>query len=410
VSKYLAEHVPAGTRIALAGRSEPKLAELRHSITDSGSAVARDIGIVVADALDETKIGALVRSTRVVIGAAGPFAKFGSPLALAAARSGTHYADITGEAAWVRSVIDEVHEEAKRTGTIVVPMSGFDSVPADLGVAFAVRTVREKTGKSTRAVRAYAKTRGAGMSGGTIASGLNMASDPAASRLGADPLCMIDESLGADADSAVKAPVTARPGSGAVAAMADRWWFDWRDEVGAYAAPWPMEAVNTRCVRRSAALAAASGSPLSGPGEAFAYTEWLATGRFQTALSASLGGVVLRTIMGIPGAVSLLSGMLPAPGSGPTDEAMARGTFEYTFVAEPSGTGSEPVITMMRGAMDPYVATAVFVAQAAMLLAHKPAELPGHAGGVLTPAFAFRRVLQERLEETGHFSFTVGRE
>ncbi|KAA0151352.1 hypothetical protein FNF27_06348 [Cafeteria roenbergensis] len=433
VSQYLAKHAPSGMRIAIAGRSESKLLALRSTLdTSSDERVSprtpEDIGVIVADALDEPRIRELARDTRVVIAAAGPFAKYGTPLARAAAHAGTHYADITGEAPWVRTVIDELHDTARSSGALLIPMSGFDSVPADLGAFFTVQQMRKRRGSGVRAIRAYARTRGGGMSGGTIASAVNMMSDAAASKTGADPLCMVPESLGRAADLAVAGGAAAgAPGTGAVMPLADRWWFDWREEVSAYAVPWPMEAVNTRCVRRSAALAAAAGSPWSGAGEPFAYTEWATTSRWQTAATSAIGGVVFRLLLGLPYATSLLAPLLPKPGTGPSDDAMAKASFEYTFVAEPSGrrsaampgapsagaaasSDSRPLTTKLRGAIDPYLATAVFVSQAALAMAADDAEaLPGmvQGGGVLTPATALGDALLRRLQATGQFDFSV---
>jgi short subunit dehydrogenase-like uncharacterized protein len=397
----------------------------------AGSRDPEDIGVLVADALDDAAITTIAKSTKVVIGAAGPFAKYGMPLARAAARNGTHYADITGETPWVRSVIEECDADARANGAIMIPMSGFDSIPADLGVLFTVEAIRAKYGCATKAITAHVRSRGGAASGGTIASGLNMISDPAAKAAAADPFCLVPRALGMAADAAIGAEAGAAaavPGSAVVAAVADRWWYDWQDSVKAYAAPWPMEAINTRCVRRSAALAAVHGTPYSsaeaGP---FAYSEWLSTRSWNSALSASMGNLALTTVIRLPFAAALLGMVVPKPGTGPSAEAMRKASVEYTFVAEPAGavataasaTGSASastavsvpgaVKTRLSISMDGYMATAVLVGETALALAESPETLPGATmgGGVLTPAIAIGSDLVKRLEATGSFDFAV---
>lgn len=48
----------------------------------------------------------------------------------ACAKAGVHCCDLTGESLWVRSMADQHHEEAERTGAKIVPSCGFDSIPA----------------------------------------------------------------------------------------------------------------------------------------------------------------------------------------------------------------------------------------------------------------------------------------
>src|SRR5688572_25883058 len=90
VARYLAGHAPAGTRIALAGRSPAKLESTR-------SGLGVDWPIIVADATDAEALAAMAARTRVVITTAGPYAKYGRILARACAEAGTDYVDLTGE-------------------------------------------------------------------------------------------------------------------------------------------------------------------------------------------------------------------------------------------------------------------------------------------------------------------------
>ena len=50
-----------------------------------------------AEASDVMAIARVVGNTRVVIGAAGPFSRYGTAIVAACVEFGTHYVDITGE-------------------------------------------------------------------------------------------------------------------------------------------------------------------------------------------------------------------------------------------------------------------------------------------------------------------------
>lgn len=71
----------------------------------------------------------------VVVACAGPFALHGEPLAAAAAETGTHYLDTTGEQAFMRMVFDRYGDTAAETGAALVSGMGFDYAPGDLVAA-----------------------------------------------------------------------------------------------------------------------------------------------------------------------------------------------------------------------------------------------------------------------------------
>lgn len=68
-------------------------------------------------------------------------------------------------------MIDTYDEAARKAGVTLVPSSGFDSIPSDLGVDWMARRVFEASGLPTRRVSGYVSMRGA-FSGGTVASGI----------------------------------------------------------------------------------------------------------------------------------------------------------------------------------------------------------------------------------------------
>lgn len=96
----------------------------------------------------------------------------------AAAETGTHYFDLTGEPLWAARAIQAVSDAALRSRAIIVPSCGYDSVPSDLGAFLAVRELRKVAGKGVDVgkVSGGALVRG-GFSGGTIHSGMAMAEE-----------------------------------------------------------------------------------------------------------------------------------------------------------------------------------------------------------------------------------------
>jgi short subunit dehydrogenase-like uncharacterized protein len=67
-----------------------------------------------------------------VIAAAGPFTEHGEPVVAAAAETGTHYVDTTGEQPFIRSVIEKWGPIAAGSEVALVSGMGFDYLPGDL--------------------------------------------------------------------------------------------------------------------------------------------------------------------------------------------------------------------------------------------------------------------------------------
>ena len=378
--QYFAQHAPPGLRWAIAARSKAKL-ELVRAESGLGS---REIALIVADSRDQASIDAMVASTRVILTTAGPFALYGTPIVDACARLGTHYCDITGETPWIREMIDRFHARASADGTKIVTCCGFDSVPADIGTLAVVRALRD-AGTGTRDVRAYYRGTG-GFNGGTVASIANIhatqGSSPGAARLD-DPF-LLDPPVEHSARQKAESRDVITP-------------FE-DSRIGTWVGPFLMAVINTRVVRRSAALAAEGGAPY---GSDFVYQEYQRYGAPLAAAKAvvvtALLGVVdagFRTTLGRRLLTSLLG-----PGAGPSDEAMDRGWFRIDL----RGTGEDGrvVTCTIQHKGDPgNRATVRFLCESALALATDAAVLPA-GGGVLTPAAALGDALLRRLRETG---------
>ena len=374
---YLAEHAPSGVRIALGGRSQPKLERTRTE-------VGVDWPLVIADSQDRNAVAALAESTRVVATTVGPYFKYGKPLLEACAAAGTHYADLTGEVLFMRWAIDTAETAARTTGARIVHTCGFDSIPSDIGTLLLHEAAQAgghgELGETSLVVKAM---RG-GASGGTIDS-LRTAvdtvkKDAPSRRVLADPYALspdraAEPDLGSESDS--------------LKPLRD-------DRLGGWLAPFVMGSVNTRVVRRSNALQDHA------YGRRFRYRELMLTGRgpLGGAKAAGVAGGIAGVFAGLatPGARQLLDRVLPDPGEGPSESTRERGFFNIDIHTTTSS--GERLRCEIRASGDPgYKATAVMLGESALCLALD--DLPA-VGGVLTPASAMGRVLADRLVEAGH--------
>ena len=127
VAEYLAHHYQGkGPKWAMAGRSAAKLAEVRDLI-----GAPADTPLITANSDDPASMQALAESTRVVVTTVGPYQLYGEPLLKACVEAGTDYADLCGEPAWMRQMVDQYHEAAKASGARIAFSSGFDSMRRD---------------------------------------------------------------------------------------------------------------------------------------------------------------------------------------------------------------------------------------------------------------------------------------
>ena len=114
---------------AMAGRSEDKLTAVRDEIGAPATTP-----MIVADASDPASLEAMCKRTKVVLTTVGPYQLYGDALVEACVKTGTDYADLCGEPAWMAEQIAKHHDAAKASGARICFSSGFDSIPFDLGV------------------------------------------------------------------------------------------------------------------------------------------------------------------------------------------------------------------------------------------------------------------------------------
>jgi short subunit dehydrogenase-like uncharacterized protein len=375
-AQYLARSAPAGTRIALAGRSQERLEAVRAELGPQ----AAGWPLLVADSQDGDALAAIAARTTALATTVGPYRKYGTPLVEACAAAGTHYADLAGETLFMRDTIDRFDAAAKASGARIVHACGFDSIPSDLGV-FALHEAAGELEDTTLVVR---RVKG-GLSGGTIASMKGTVDEVRADR---SLLKVLGDPYALSPDRA------AEPDLGRESDLRGT---ERDEELDTWLGPFVMAGINTRVVRRSNALQGWA------YGRRFRYREVMAfgdgiVGRLRaTAVAAGTAGVTVG--LAVPPARMVLDRVLPDPGQGPKDDLVRDGFFKIEVHARtPSG---ERWVARVEAKGDPgYGATSVMLGESALCLALDGERLPARAG-VLTPATAMGTVLADRLRAAG---------
>jgi short subunit dehydrogenase-like uncharacterized protein len=386
-AKYLAG-VGGDARIALAGRSFERLRTVRETL----GAAAQSWPILQADASSPSTLDEMAARTRVVITTVGPYTRYGLPLVAACAAAGTDYADLTGEAMFVRSSIDRYHKQAADTGARIVHACGFDSVPSDLSVYALYRRALEDGSGELGDTEFVLRSFQGGFSGGTVASMLEVtntaSTDPDARRQLTDPYTLSPD-RGAEPELGRQPDLLWRRGR-AIAPELD----------GVWTAGFLMAPYNTRIVRRSNALLDWA------YGRQFRYTESMSVG------SSSVAPVVSAVTTGVGAALfslgsryfrlvprRLLDRVVPKPGTGPSAALRERGYYRTETYTTTTG-GARYVATIAQQGDPGYKATSVLLGECGLALALDRDKL-SDLRGVLTPASAIGDALLTRLPAAG---------
>lgn len=352
---YLAEHAPADTRWAIAGRSQAKLDAVRERL-------GGDVPALVADAGDPASIERVAAATKVVATTVGPYIRHGEPLVAACAKAGTHYADLTGEPEFVDTMYLRHHDTAAASGAKLVHACGFDSIPHDLGAQFCVEQLPEGV---------PLRVRGFVAGGGTFSGGTFDSATTAMSRFRQTMAAARERRAreGKPAGRAVHGE--AKPGY-------DR-------ELGKFVLPLPT--IDPQIILRSAAAQERYGPD-------FTYGHYAAVKSPLTVVGALAGVTGVLVASQIPPVRRRMVGMRP-PGTGPSEAERATSWFKVTFHGE---GGGRKVVTSVSGGDPGYSETAKMLAESALSLAQD--DLPEMAGQVTTAA-ALGPALRERLVRAG---------
>ena len=368
---------------AIAGRDEEKLNELQ-------SKLASKVDIIIANSDDAASLDTMTEQTQVIISTVGPYLKYGEPLIKSCVSNGTDYVDLTGEAIFIKDMMDKYQEAAKQSGARIVNSCGFDSIPSDLGVYFTQKQAEAKFDSACDVIHMRVKAAKGGLSGGTIASMATIfeevGQDKSRRKQVANPYLLNDDKNAPN----VRQSNVSKP--------------EYDSEHKRWLAPFVMASINTRIVHRSNQLLGYE------YGRDFRYDEamWMKDGikgkLTSYALSAGLLG--FATAMMITPSRELLSKhVLPKSGTGPSEEEQENGYFDIRLFGKTAN--QETIITKVTGDKDPgYGSTSRMLSQAALCLAQDISK-EAVGGGFWTPASAMGDKLLARLEEHAGLSFDV---
>lgn len=370
VAEYLNNHYGSSDNApkwAMAGRSQDKLESVRDAI-----GAPAETPLVVANADDPADLEAMCARTRVVLTTVGPYQLYGDALVAACVKTGTDYADLCGEPAWMAEKIAEHQEAAKASGARICFSSGFDSIPFDLGVLMTQKAAEERFGAPSAKVRGRVRAMQGTFSGGTAASlGATMkaaAKNPAVINVLRNPFAL------APGFEGPSQPTGMVP--------------QYESDLGKWAAPFVMAPINTKNVHRTNYLL---GHPY---GEGFQYDEMVLTSPGDAGKKmAEAAAEMMRNPFGAKP---------PKPGEGPSKEERENGFYDVLFVAD-GPEGSEPLHYGVKGKYDPgYGSTSRMIAETGMALLESDAE-----GGVGTPGAFLGEALVDRLQEHAEISFAL---
>lgn len=389
-AKYLSQFLADSNDVewAIAGRDEEKLKKLQSEISDSGS--AKKVDIIIANSNDEASLDEMTKQAKVVISTVGPYLKYGEPLIKSCANNGTDYVDLTGEAIFIKDMMDKYQDTASQSGARIVNSCGFDSIPSDLGVYFTQQQAEKQFDEVCEKIHMRVKAAKGGLSGGTVASMATIfeevGKDKSRRKQVANPYLLNDD---ADAPN-VRQKNVSKP--------------EYDSEHGRWLAPFVMASINTRIVHRTNQLTDYE------YGREFKYDEamWMKDGvkgqLTSYALSAGLFGFA-TTMMFKPSRELLSKHVLPKSGSGPSKSEQENGYFDIRFFGYTPSNDS--ISTKVTGDRDPgYGSTSRMLAQSALCLAQDISH-QDVKGGFWTPASAMGDKLIARLEEHSGLSFEV---
>ncbi|EJD47006.1 saccharopine dehydrogenase [Auricularia subglabra TFB-10046 SS5] len=401
VTRYLASHPERGRfSWGIGARSRARAEALLSSLSISKD----DVTLVELDVTNEAQVNEAIARTKVVINTAGPFYRLGTPVIKACARQGKHYVDLTGETYWIMSILGEIDSLANRTGAIIIPSCGLDSLPSDLMAFLSVRALQQHC-ESRRVAWPGASSSSTGFdillspSGGTLETMRVAFSEvPKDILLASNASYSLSPVKGKDLKF-IPLPVRR------VEHMPQRW--------GGF---FIMASTNRAIIQRSWGLFELQHSGLFPSkgfqryGADFKYDEFLTFSNPITAFLRSVAIMTFSVLLAVLPPVRWLVSKMTPPGSGPSESALNAGYINATNVTHLASEEATFARTTLRAKGDPgYLLTSVMIAESALALLFSAPEDRGPLdtrGGLLTPATALGDVLPDRLRHTGLFEIT----
>ncbi|MAQ21682.1 MAG: saccharopine dehydrogenase [Flammeovirgaceae bacterium] len=365
---------------AIAGRNLKKLEKIRYQVADE------NIPIFIADSFDEESLSKFVKKTKVVCSTVGPYSLYGTKLVKLCVDNNTNYCDITGEAHWIRSLIDRFHEEAKSKKIKIINSCGFDSIPSDMGVYFIQNEIKKINNNYAKSIKMRVAGIRGGISGGTYSSINNLLKEAYRDKsifkvlnnpYGLNPK---DKMEGLDKKDLRKII------------------FD--KESNSWIYPFIMAGINTKIVRRSNALSNFI------YGKDFRYEEAMIAGKGISGFWKAILAVFPLAMIGLnPNSFlkKIVDSFMPKPGEGPGIEKRKNGFYNLRFYI--TLNNNRTAFAKVIGDSDPgYGSTSKMLAESALCLAF---DNLSDNYGVITPSSGMGDKLLNRLKENAGLSFEL---
>lgn len=370
-ARYLKEHTPASFKWGIAARNSDKISALSHELNIS------DDRCFIVDNLNKKKVEEVVQKAKIIITTAGPFSLYGENVISACANYGTHYLDITGEVGFIKEMADKYERSAKKSGALLIPFSGFDSVPADI-TTFLLQKEFDQPKKLS--IKSYYSISG-GFNGGTIATMLNKFETGEYKKMNNPSLLLGDNKV-----QQIHTPK-------------DIQFFGFDSSIKRWSTPFIMGAINSKVVYKTADLMREQGSPYA---ESISYSEHSSLGKWYNPLPfLVVSAIVLSiTLLGpYKWFRNLLRKIMPEPGEGPSEKQIENGYFKLKAIAH-NEKGQKASLKMSYPGDPGNKSTVFFLCESALCLAENLDKLKSKSG-IKTPISALGNLLVKRLSDRG---------
>ncbi|XP_053315593.1 saccharopine dehydrogenase-like oxidoreductase [Spea bombifrons] len=385
-----------GLRWAVAGRSREKLEDVLRRAADrmAKPQLKSDVGVIICDVNDPPSLAEMCKKASVVLDCVGPYRFFGEPVVKACVENGAHFLDISGEPQFLEGMYLKYDSLAAEKGVYIVGSTGFDSIPADMGVLF----TRNSLKGTLTAVESFLSFK-SGPSGISLHDGTWQSAVYGVADQG--NLKNLRKQL-----AYKRLPVIGRK-------LKRRGPVFYSNEVKKYAVLFPGS--DASVVRRTQRYLHEhlQETPVQ-------YSAYAAIGGLGSVITLMIAGFFFFLFSKLSCGRKLLIkypkffsfGYFSA--EGPTQKQMDEASFSMTFFGEGYSEGQDPqqgkpnlkICTQVSGPEVAYVSTPIAMVQAAATILKEPESLPKR-GGVFTPGAAFSKTkLIERLDKAG-INFTV---
>lgn len=372
-ARYLSEHAN-NLNFAIAARNSTKLKEISSSLNIA------DENCFIVDTLDQNSLDSAISQANIVITTVGPFSLYGELVIASCVKYGSHYLDITGEVDFIRKMMDKYNSDAIQNKSILIPFSGFDSVPADIT---AYLLCKEFSADDKIRIKSYYKISG-GFNGGTIATMLNKFDSGEYKKMGNPTLLM----------NIKNQKIGSSKGTN---------YFGYDKNISRWTAPFIMGAINSKIVYKSADDFYLKENKRYA--NELVYSEHSSLSKWYNPFPFLFISVFLFSFSMLAPFKwfrKIIKFFAPEPGEGPSEKVIESGYFSLLAIAK-NGKGKISKLKISYAGDPGNKATVFFLCESALHLHQylKDKEKKSHAYGFQTPMHIFEDSLVIRLKKGG---------